>query len=392
LVREAALLREVFQDQFPASPKPRLFHAPGRVNLIGEHTDYNLGFVLPIALDMACFAAAAPAPDNMFRLHSRDLNDTRVWPIEQLQALQREGRWTDYIVGVAQQLGRAGIELLPLNIAIHSTVPSGSGLSSSAALEVASALAMLHGREFNKAELARLCQRAEREFVGVPVGIMDQYVSVFGEENQAIKIDCRTVTHEAVPLPSGVSLIAVDSTVKHDLGTSAYATRVQECADAVSGLRRSYPEVESLRDVPSEIVDRMQDSMPENVFRRARHVTTENERVLAFIAAADKADLLAMGRLLLASHRSLQRDYEVSCEELDFLVDTASDFTGVFGARMTGGGFGGCIITLIAPDRVEVFENHIAEAYHRKFDIHPRIYRCVPAEGAGEIMLRDLGE
>jgi galactokinase len=355
------------------------------VNLIGEHTDYNLGFVLPTALDMACFVAAAPSPDGRLRVYSDNLKEMRAWPLDGVAELQREGNWTDYVIGVAQQLAAAGIELRPLSLAIFSTVPVGSGLSSSASLEVSSALALLDRRDLDKTELALLCQRAEREFVGVPCGIMDQYVSVYGEEGRAIKIDCRSLEHEAVTLPQEVSLLAVNSLVKHELGESAYATRVRECAEAVAILQQKYPEIRSLRDVPSEIVDRMEDSMPKHVFRRARHVTTENERVLAFIEASGRGDLLGMGRLFLASHRSLQRDYEVSSEELDFLVDTASDFSGVWGARMTGGGFGGCTVNLVSPDRVELFESHITEAYRRRFKIEPHIYRCVPSAGAGEV-------
>jgi galactokinase len=381
---ETALVREAFDAQFPGSPAPRVFRAPGRVNLIGEHTDYNLGFVLPVAVDMACFIAAAPSPDGCLRAYTKNLDETRVWPVEQVAALRSQGHWTDYVIGVAQQLQTLGYQLEPLNLAIYSTVPVGSGLSSSASLEVSSALALLQGRDIDGTELAKLCQRAERAFVGVPCGIMDQYVSVYGEKDRAIKIDCRTLTHEAVPLPPGASLVVINSLVKHALGESAYAERVRECSEAVTILQRAYPEVQSLRDVPSDVLDRVQDSMPENVFRRARHVTTENERVIAFMAAAEAGDLLSMGRLFLASHRSLQRDYEVSCEELDFLVDTASDFSGVYGARMTGAGFGGCTVNLVAPGRLELFESHMTEAYRRRFSIEPQIYRCIPAGGAGE--------
>jgi galactokinase len=382
---EVELIKEVFRTRYTESPDPRIFRAPGRVNLIGEHTDYNLGFVLPIALDMACFVASASSRGGEMRLYSKNLEQERAFAVEQIPTLQPRHDWTDYPIGVAQQLHRSGFELRPLNIGLYSTVPVGSGLSSSAALEVSSALAILDGREIDKTELARLCQRAEREFVGVPCGIMDQYVSVFGEEDRAIKIDCRSVTHDSVTLPADVSIIAVNSMVKHDLGESAYATRVRECAQAVAALQKAYPAVTSLRDVSSEIVDRMQDSMPDKVFRRARHVTTEDERVLAFMARADEGDLLGMGRLFLASHRSLQRDYEVSCEELDFLVDTAENFTGVCGARMTGGGFGGCTVNLVTPDRVEAFESHISEAYRRRYNREPQIYRCIPAAGASEV-------
>jgi galactokinase len=334
---------------------------------------------------MACFVATSISDTGLLRLYSSNLDDTREFPLHQLNELQPGGHWTDYVIGVAQQLQGAGFEIKPLNLAFYSTVPVGSGLSSSAALEVSSALALLQGHSIDKTELARLCQRAEREFVGVPVGIMDQYVSIFGEENRAIKIDCRSVTHDAVALPADISIVAVNSMVKHELGESAYSTRVRECAQAVAVLNKAYPAVGSLRDATSEIVDLLQDSMPDHVFRRARHVTTEDERVLRFMETAEAGDLLGMGRLFLASHRSLQRDYEVSCDELDFLVDTAADFTGVYGARMTGGGFGGCTVNLVSPERVEAFESHISEAYKRKYQIEPQIYRCVPAAGAGEI-------
>jgi galactokinase len=368
-----------------------VFRAPGRVNLIGEHTDYNLGFVLPIALDLACFAATAPAKEPVLCVYSKNIDEQRSWHIDEIASLRPQSHWTDYIIGVAQQLQHLGYDLPSLNIAIYSTVPVGSGLSSSAAIEVSSALALLQGRQIDPTELAKLAQRAEREFVGVPCGIMDQYVAVFGAEHRAIKIDCRTNTHEEASLPDGVSIIAVNSMVKHALGDSAYAARVRECAEAVSIISQKYPDVTSLRDVPGDVVERLEGSMPDLVFRRARHVTSENERVLQFIGAAEHADLLAMGRLFIASHRSLQRDYEVSSEELDFLVDTAAEFSGVYGARMTGAGFGGCTVNLVSPDRVEAFEIYISEAYRRRYGIVPQIYRCVPAAGARELSVANSG-
>jgi galactokinase len=382
---ETALLRDTFRTRFPGSAEPRLFRAPGRVNLIGEHTDYNLGFVLPIALDLSCFIATGPAKEPVLYVYSKNIDEQRSWPLEEIASLEPQAHWTDYVVGVAQQLQGLGYDLPPLNIAIYSTVPVGSGLSSSAAIEVSSALALLQGRDIDPTELAKLAQRAEREFVGVPCGIMDQYVSVFGAEHRAIKIDCRTITHTEAALPDGVSIIAVNSMVKHELGGSAYATRVRECAEAVQLISKTYPGVASLRDVPNHVIERLEGSMPDTVYRRARHVTSENERVLRFIEAAERGEVLAMGRLFIASHRSLQRDYEVSCEELDFLVDTAAEFSGVYGARMTGAGFGGCTVNLVSPDRVEAFENYITEAYRRRYGIVPQIYRCVPAAGAGEV-------
>ncbi|HYP05700.1 MAG TPA: galactokinase, partial [Bryobacteraceae bacterium] len=236
-----------------------------------------------------------------------------------------------------------------------------------------------------RTELAKLAQRAEREFVGVPCGNMDQYESVFGEPNRALKNDCRSLTHETAELPAEASIVVVNSMVKHELGDSAYKVRVRECGEAVAAIQGAYPDVQSLRDVPSRLLDTVQDRMSETVFRRARHVVCEDERVEEFMRASSQGDLMRMGRLFLASHRSLQHDYEVSAEELDFLVDTASDFSGVFGARMTGGGFGGCTVNLVAPDRVDPFEVHIAEAYRRAFHRDVQIYRCEPAAGAGAI-------
>ena len=382
---EALVVRQAFADRFESGQEARVFRAPGRVNLIGEHTDYNLGFVCPIAMHLACFTAAAPNGQGMLRVYSHNMQEAVEWPVNVVAALQPRGHWSDYVIGVAQQLQRLGYLIEPVDLAIYSTVPVGSGLSSSASIEVSSALALLYGRDIDRTELAKLAQRAEREFVGMPCGIMDQYVSVYGEPGKAIQIDCRTITHTTVPLPEEVSIVAVNSLVKHDLGTSEYPVRVKECMEAVAAIHEAYPAVHSLRDVTSEILDRVQDAMRDVVFRRARHVVTEDERVTRFAAAAENDDLHGMGRLFLASHRSLQHDYEVSAEELDFLVDTAADFSGVYGARMTGGGFGGCTVNLVAPNRLEAFKRHITEAYRRRFNIEPDIYDCVPAAGAAEI-------
>ena len=382
---EANIVREAFHKTFGASAPARLYRAPGRVNLIGEHTDYNLGFVCPIAIHLACFVASSPSSNGMLRVYSENVKELREWPVQSIASLKPEKHWSDYVIGVAQQLLALGKEIQPLDLAIYSTVPVGSGLSSSASLEVSSALALLAGQPIDRTELAKLAQRAEREFVGVPCGIMDQYVSVFGEANRAIKIDCRSLTHETAQLPREAAIVVVNSMVKHELGDSAYRTRVRECGEAVAAIQRAYPDVRSLRDVPSRLLDAVQDLMDETVFRRARHVVCEDERVESFMGAASEGDLMRMGRLFLASHRSLQHDYEVSAEELDFLVDTASDFSGVYGCRMTGGGFGGCTVNLVAPDRVEAFEVHIAEAYRRAFQRDVQIYRCEPAAGAGEI-------
>lgn len=373
-------LMDLFRRVFPDNPQRdlRIVRAPGRVNLIGEHTDYNLGLVCPIAIERDTHVAAAPNGDQMLRLWSENERERWEWPVEQVVDAAPADDWTDYVVGVAQQLHRLGVPLRAMDLVIDSTVPTGSGLSSSAALEVSSALALAGEQVPDRLALVQLCQRAEREFVGVPVGIMDQYVSVFGEENAAIMLDCRTLRHEAVELPAGAALVVVNSMVKHALGSSAYAQRVAECAEAARILG-----VTDLSATDSAGVSAAADRLPDVIARRARHVTTENERVRTFAASSRHGDLEAMGRLFSASHASLRDDYEVSCEELDFLADTALQLPGVYGARMTGGGFGGCTINLLQPEAVAGFTEEIRRRYEQQYQLTPDVFPVRPSRGAG---------
>jgi galactokinase len=378
-------LSEAFRQQFQTEGQPDCFRAPGRVNLIGEHTDYNQGLVLPIALEMACYVAAAPASHGNLRVYSSNLRQTREWPAAKLGSVLPKRDWSDYVAGTAQQLVLAGYPIAPCDLYIRSEVPEGAGLSSSASLEVATALALLGERSIDKLELAKLCQRAESQFVGMPCGIMDQYASVFGQEGAAIQIDCRNLEYRAVKLPSDIRIIAVNSRVKHELGSSAYRERVAECNEAVAAIRKVSSSVESLRDVSLECFNQVQDSIPPTPRKRARHIITENLRVAEFSAAAAASDLSEMGRLFLASHRSMQHDYEISCEEIDFLVETAVSVEGVEGARMTGGGFGGCTVNLVRPDSIHCFRKKITTAYEGRFGITPLFYECAPGRGAGRL-------
>jgi galactokinase len=375
---------EAFRRLYGSADGVRVFRAPGRVNLIGEHTDYNLGFVLPVALDLATYIATAPAADGKLRIHSEDRQESAEWPVAEIAALTPRRHWTDYPIGVAQELIRGGSPVEPANLLVRSTVPEGSGLSSSAALEVSAAMAMLAGRRMAPLELARLCQNAERNFVGMPCGIMDQYISVFGEERAAICIDCRSLKHQVVRLPEGAAFLAVNTMVKHELAGSAYKERTEQCAAAVQAVRRRHPRVESLRDVTPAMYEETEPSMEPIIARRARHVVSEDARVVQFVAACREGAVDRMGELFEASHRSLQHDYEVSCDELDFLVDAALGVEGVYGARMTGGGFGGCTVNLMPAAAVAHFEREIARLYHQRFGIHPRIYLCQPSWGAEE--------
>jgi galactokinase len=378
-------MKEIFQELFGSTEGLRAFRAPGRVNLIGEHTDYNLGFVLPVALDLATTVAIAPTRDGMLRIYSDQRHEMRQFKMEDLEGLAPAHDWPDYPIGVAHELIKAGFPLQSANLLISSTVPEGSGLSSSAALEVSCALAFLHGRAFNPMELALLCQRAERNFVGMPCGIMDQYISVFGRRNCAVEIDCRSLGHRLVTLPEGVAFVAVNTMVKHALAGSAYRDRVAECAAAVEVLRRQFPTVESLRDASPQQLAAVAPQLPDVVARRARHVVTEDVRVGRFVEASAAGDCQTMGRLMLESHSSLRDDYEVSCTELDFLVDRALRIDGVFGSRMTGGGFGGCTVTLLRSDAVAEFETRISDAYEAEFDVLPQVFACRPSDGAAEL-------
>ena len=373
-------LTEAFARRWGRADGVRVYRGPGRVNLIGEHTDYNLGFVLPMALEMAAFIAAAPNSSGRIRVHSENLNQTAERPAAGLAEATPAHDWSDYVFGVAQQLVRAGFEVTGADLYIRSTVPLGSGLSSSAALETSTALALLGGREMDRLELVKLCRRAENEFAGMPCGIMDQYISVFGRAGAAVKIDCRSLEHEIVPLPADVVVYAVNTMVEHELGASEYPNRVRECREAAEALG-----VASLRDATMEQFETMQDSMAPVPRKRARHIISENARVEAFMMAARAGDLRRMGELFVASHRSLAQDYEVSCEELDFLVESALAIEGVYGARMTGGGFGGCTVNLVRPDAAERFREEFAARYRQRFAIEPQIYECHPSDGAGEV-------
>ncbi|HEY2017192.1 MAG TPA: galactokinase [Bryobacteraceae bacterium] len=374
-----------FRELFGSADGVRVFRAPGRVNLIGEHTDYNLGFVMPVALDLATYIATAPNPDGKLRIFSEQRQEMWEWDAARIGAAMPSHHWSDYLVGVAHELLSNGVYLPAANLLVRSTVPEGSGLSSSAALEVSAALAFLNGRSVDPLQLAKLCQRAERNFVGMPCGIMDQYIAVFGRENSAVEIDCRSLTHRYAQLPAGITFLATNTMVKHALAGSAYQQRVKECAAAVEGIKAKFPDVASLRDVSVKQFEQVADTLPDVVARRARHVVTEDDRVERFVDASSRGDLARMGKLLVESHRSLQHDYEVSCAELDFLVDTAMGIDGVLGSRMTGGGFGGCTVTMLRDEAVPRFREAITAAYTGKFQVTPATYSCIPSAGAGEV-------
>jgi galactokinase len=380
-------LRQSFSRQFPAHKSaPRIFRAPGRTNLIGEHTDYNDGFVLPAAIDRATHLAIAPRKDRLLKIHSEHFNETIRFNLDESAPSPRKN-WSDYLIGVAVLLQKSGIAVLSADILIRSDVPLGAGLSSSASLEVATALALIAQAncKLPKLEIAQLCQRAENEFVGAHVGIMDQFVSCFGQSNHAIFLDCRSLSHQAVPLPANIRLIMCNTMVKHEIASGAYNERRKNCEEAVAILKRVIPNIRALRDVTPDQLQKHAQLLPDVLFRRAHHVVTENARVLAAREALLNNDLESLGALMQKSHTSLRDDYEVSCNELDVMAKLGNNFPGCIGSRMTGGGFGGCTINMVLTDQVEQFAIHMREGYQGATGIAPEIYSCAASEGAGEI-------
>ena len=364
----------------------RLFRAPGRVNLIGEHTDYNDGFVMPVALDISTWARVSSRDDRRVQIYSENFDEQVEVDLDDAQ-LTAHKHWSDYPIGVVVMLERAGHRLHGARLEIRGEVPIGSGLSSSAAIEVATACALVanSGLEIDKRELARLCRQAENEFVGARVGIMDQFVSLFGQAQHALLLDCRSLEFKLLPLPDNVRLIICNTMVKHELASSAYNERREQCEAGVKHLAQFLPEVKALRDVSIEQLEQYRAGLSEVVYRRCRHVITENARVLAAGDALERGDLREFGKLMAASHESLRDDYEVSCDELDLMVELAEKIEGVYGARMTGGGFGGCTVNLVAEDHAEEFQEIIAREYERITKLKPEIYVCTAANGAEEV-------
>jgi galactokinase len=362
-----------------------LVRAPGRVNLIGEHTDYNEGFVFPVAIDRAVRYAVAPRTDGRVLLRSLNFNAEAEFSLDTIEKDAAQP-WSNYVRGVAVVLQQAGYALHGMNAVVEGDVPLGSGLSSSAAMEVGALLAFqaVSGFEVEPVQAALLAQKAENQFVGVNCGIMDQFISRLGAKGHALLIDCRSLSYQAVPVGGEeVRIIVADSKVKRGLVDSEYNARRAECERAVALLRPHLPEVRALRDVTPAQLDAYAASLPEMTLRRARHVVTEDDRCLQSVAALQAGDLAAFGKLMNESHTSLRDDYQVSCRELDILVEAAQGVPGVLGSRMTGAGFGGCTVSLVQADAVERFSETITAAYQRAVGRAPEIIVCSAEAGAG---------
>jgi len=366
---------------------PRIFSAPGRVNLIGEHTDYNEGFVLPVAIDRRTYVAAATNGSDTVQARSFDLNEAAAFALHEPNT-SLSTRWLGYIAGVAFEVEKGGVRLSGSDIAISSDVPVGAGLSSSAALEISAGLAFLalNGARLDATSLALAAQKAEHTYVGTRCGIMDQLTVSVAQKSHALLIDCRSleVKHINLNLPQAMIVIC-NTNVKHELASSAYNQRRHECEATVEILRKYLPAVRALRDVNVSDLKRHGKALPDVLYRRARHVVTENARTLEAAIALKNGDAEKMGKLMAASHVSLRDDYEVSSAELDLMVELAEKCEGVFGARMTGGGFGGCTVNLVHRDDVEAFTNFISNEYRARTAIQPDIYAVNPDDGVKEI-------
>jgi len=377
-----ATLKSEFARQYGEFPE-LVVRAPGRVNLIGEHTDYNDGYVLPIAIDRCVLVAALTRKDRTVRLRAIDFNAQVVFSLNNVTHAERR-RWSNYQRGVAVVLEERGFSLPGVDVAFSSDVPIGAGLSSSAAIEVSMAITWqtLAGFELSRPDLALLCQRAENTFVGVNCGIMDQFISALGQENAALLIDCRSLAHRPVALPEGVVVVVMDTVKQRGLADSAYNTRRAECEEGVRLLCAHLPGIIALRDVSVAEFERHADELPTDVRKRCQHVIGENQRVLDGIEALESGDAAAFGELMDASHRSLRDDYEVSCAELDAMVEAAWEAPGVIGARMTGAGFGGCAVALVEVAQAEAFSQQVAAAYEKATGRTPSLYICTAEAGA----------
>lgn len=375
-----------FAELFTSAPA--FFHAPGRINLIGEHTDYNDGFVLPAAIDKGIYFAAAKNELNKLRLFSVDFNEQIEIPMEHLK--RSEVAWANYLIGVTVQFQKRNHTPGGIDCVFSGDIPLGGGLSSSAALECGFAVCIndLYNFNVDRSQLILMAQKAEHDFAGVKCGIMDQFASVFGKSGHVVRLDCRSLDYEYFPLTNDiVDIILCDTKVKHSLASSEYNIRREECETGIEIIKEQYPEVKSLRDVTLAMLEEFKAKMTMFVYQRCHYVVHEIIRVEEACKALIKHDFTTFGRLMYETHDGLSKEYRVSCNELDVLVDIARQHPDVIGARMMGGGFGGCTINLIKKGGAEKFIAAVLNEYPKKTNLHPEIYRVAIADGAGKITL-----
>jgi galactokinase len=378
-MHDPAVFRSMHRERFHADPA--IFVAPGRVNLIGEHTDYGEGFVMPAAINFATLAGISPRGDGKIAVYSENQGEEKVF--DGLQA-KRIGHWSDYPMGVVAVLADEGHKIPGFSLSIWSDVPLASGLSSSAALEVATALSVLRliGADYPGPVLARLCQRAENEFVGANCGIMDQFISVNGEEDHALLLDCRDLSFKLAPIPDHVALVIANTMVKHSVAGGDYPTRRRESEAACAVIASHRPEVKFLRDATLEDLEKWGHEMEPKSLMRARHIISENLRTVTACEALTIGNMKELGKLMKEAHWSYSEDFECSCVECDAMVELAQDLPGLIGARLTGGGFGGCTVNLVEQAEAAQFAEALGERYTARTGIVPEIHVC-HASGGG---------
>jgi galactokinase len=381
----ATQVKEIYIHLFPGAG-PLIVRSPGRVNLIGEHTDYNHGFVLPAAIDKAIYLAIGPRLDNEIHLYSVDLGQEFTCTLDLPAPVQEH--WPNYLLGVVQQLQQAGMSPGGFNCVFAGDIPIGSGMSSSAALECATAFGLneLFGLQADKLAMVRMSQRAENVFVGVQCGIMDQFASMFGRRNHVIRLDCQSLEYVFFPFNlEGIRIVLLDSNVKHSLASTEYNTRRQQCEAGVRLIRAHHPDVTSLRDATIEMLDKYVAPVDQLVDRRCRFIVRENARLLAATDDLLNGDLQAFGAKMFQTHDGLSRDYEVSCRELDFLVDQVRYDDAVLGARMMGGGFGGCTINLVKEGAIDYLVERIGPVYRAAMKKEMKVYVAQIEDGTSII-------
>ena len=374
----------VFAQLFGGDGSIREFHCPGRVNLIGEHIDYLGGLVMPAAISLGISAAFRPRTDKIVQAHSTAFDGVTQIDISNSPE-PRDGHWSNFLIGVMRHLIEDGFDIKGFDVVFHSDLPLGSGLSSSAAMEVLLYYMLFHvasGMEPNRLKMVQDCQRIENEFIGVNCGIMDQFAVGFGKKNQAIVLDCNTLKYEYAPLPlDNHSLLIINTKKPRTLAGSAYNKRIEECDEALSLIRKKHA-IDNLVDATLDDLELIADPIIRN---RTRHAITEQQRVLSAKQALQQEDLDEFGKLMLASHRSLKEDYEVSCLELDHIVDFGSKFNGCIGSRMTGAGFGGCCIAIVLDEQIPSFSHQLSTSYLAVFGIDPKIYATKLTDGVHEL-------
>ena len=376
-------IRDKFQELF--NTEGAVFASPGRINLIGEHTDYNGGFVFPGAIDKGMIAEIKPNGTGKVRAFSIDLNDYAEFGLNEEDA--PKASWARYIFGVCREIIKRGGQIQGFDTVFAGDVPLGAGMSSSAALESTYAFALneLFSLGIDKFELAKIGQSTEHNYCGVNCGIMDQFASVFGKEGSLIRLDCRSLEYKYFPFnPVGYKLVLLDSVVKHELASSAYNKRRQSCENAAAAIRRNHPEVEFLRDATMEMLNEVKGDISAEDYMRAEYVIEEVQRVLDVCEALEKGDYETVGQKMYETHHGMSKLYEVSCEELDSLNDVAKK-CGVTGSRVMGGGFGGCTINLVKDELHDAFIKEAFESYTKKFGHEPKVYEVVISDGARKL-------